>query len=66
MYDVEEISEKIKIGNGEAIEATKQGKVKVKFVHKDKSEVQGILVNVKYAPKLWCNLFSTVSALTHG
>ena len=66
MYDVKEISEKIKIGNGEAIDATKQGKVKVNFVHKDKSEVEGILVNVKYAPKLWCNLFSIVSASTNG
>ena len=66
MFDIEEISEKVKVGNGESIVASKKGKVKVKFIQKDKSETQGILVNVKYAPKLWCNLFSIVSAISQG
>ena len=46
MFDIEEISEKVKVGNGESIVASKKGKVKVKFIQKDKSETQGILVNV--------------------
>ena len=38
MYDVEEISEKMKIGNGEAINATKQAKSKSSSYIKTKTK----------------------------
>ena len=52
MYDIEEVSEKIKICNGEVIRAIKQGKLKVTFIQNDKSEVEAVVTNMKYAPKL--------------
>ena len=38
MYDVKIIKEMIKIGNGVGIEATKVGKIKAKFIQKNRDE----------------------------
>ena len=66
MYDVRVIKEKIKIGNGIGIEATKVGKIKAKFIQKNKEGMTAIMANVKHVPKLWCNLFSIGSAIDQG
>lgn len=67
IYNVKIIKEIIKIGNGLSIEAIKMGNIAAKFIQNSRDEIVGTIVNVKYIPKLWCNLFSIlVSDINQG
>ena len=67
MFEWEPINEKITLGNGAQIVATKQGKKAVTLKQQDGKSIEVILTNVKYVPALApYNLFSITAALDKG
>jgi hypothetical protein len=58
MFDVTIINEQIKIGNGNSMYATKIGKLKRAIIQRNSDTFDVILMDVKYVPDLWVNLFS--------
>ena len=66
MFNTKRISEKITVGNGKTIEATKVGKIKGVIQQQDGTTRNVIFDKVKFVPGLWCKLFSLPHALEQG
>jgi hypothetical protein len=64
--NVKEICDKITVGNGKTMTATKVWDLKCKVIQLDGSSLDVTLYEVKYVPKLWMNLFSLNKALKNG
>ena len=65
LIEAEVIDEKIKIGNGQYMRATKKGKLPCVIQQTDGTETK-CTIEVKVLPDLWCNLFSITAALRKG
>ena len=67
LYECVKIDDNIIIGNGERIQATKMGKLKVEVTLDDGKTRKIVLHNVKYAPQLKpFNLFSLTASMKKG
>lgn len=66
MHDVTEIDEPITIGNGNAMRATKVGKLRRTIHQKDGSAKDTELEECKCVPELKMNSFSVVKSLASG
>ena len=66
LFDVKDIHESIKVGNGDTMMATKVGSLKCRTIQVDGSGIEITLHEVKYVPDLWANLFSVHQALKKG
>jgi len=64
--DVRDISSSIKVGNGEALMATKIGRKHVIVSQADGTTWAAVLEDYKYVPGLYMNLFSITKALANG
>jgi hypothetical protein len=66
MYNMSDIDEKITVGNGNSMAATKVGSLKHRVVQLDGYVLDTTINKVKYAPKLCANLFSIIKAIKNG
>jgi gag-polypeptide of LTR copia-type/Zinc knuckle len=66
LMNVKEICDKITVGNGKTMTATKVGDLKCKVIQLDRSSLDVTLYWVKYVPELWMKLFSLNKALKNG
>jgi len=66
MFDVTDINQEIKIGNGKSIRATKEGKLRVQALQKSGKTLDIVLTKVYFVPGLYCNLFSLTYAIGQG
>jgi hypothetical protein len=66
MFDFEDKSTTIKVGNGKHLSTGKIGKRKGTVIQQDGTEVQLTLKQYKQVPDLWVNLFSVTAALSDG
>jgi Reverse transcriptase (RNA-dependent DNA polymerase) len=66
LFDVKDIHESIKVGNGNTMMASKVGSLKCRTIQVDGSGIDITLHEVKYVPDLWANLFSVHQALKKG
>jgi hypothetical protein len=66
MFDVKNINENIRVGNGDSLTATKIGSLKCRVIQIDGSTFNIILHDVKFVPNLWVNIFSINQALKKG
>jgi hypothetical protein len=66
MFDVRDIDEKIRVGNGNLLVATKIGNLKLDVTQIDGTKFTITLQGVKFVPDLWVNLFSINQALKKG
>jgi hypothetical protein len=66
LFDVKEINESIKVGNGDTMMETKVGCLKCRTIQGDRSDIDINLHEVKYVPDLWANLFSVHQSLKKG
>jgi hypothetical protein len=66
MFDVQVIRSPVKIGNGNALTATKIGKMKRTIIQKNGDTADITLTEVKYVEDLWVNLFSIGKGLQNG
>jgi hypothetical protein len=66
LYDIEETSTKITIGDGKVLTAMKCGKLKLRAKQIDRTTRDLVLTGVSYVPGLWHNLFSISAALKQG
>jgi hypothetical protein len=66
MFDVRDIDEKIRVGNGNLLLATKIGNLKLDVTQIDGTKFTITLQDVKFVPDLWVNLFSINQALKKG
>ena len=64
LYDIEEIEELVKIGDGNIIYTTKIGKLKVLTVLKNGHNMMFVLEKVQYIPGFWVKLFSLTAAMS--
>ena len=66
MYDIEEESTDIRIGDGKYMKGTKTGKIKMNVIQEDGKIIPITLQNVRYVPTACYNLFSITAAMKHG
>ena len=66
MYDCEMINSSVKIGNGKLLKATKIEKKHLTVIQEDGNATDVVLLDCKYVPELWVNLFSITKALKNG
>ncbi len=66
LYDVEDVKELVKIGNGKTVYATKIGKLNVSIALQDGCRVSFTLDKVQYIPGFWVKLFSLTAAIARG
>jgi hypothetical protein len=66
LINVKEICDKIIVGNGKTMTATKVGELKCKVIQLDRSSLDVTFSEVKYVPELWMNLFSLNKVLKNG
>ena len=66
MYDLEEMSGQVIVGNGKGVKITHRGKLDVKIKQKDGSENKMTLQNVKVVPELGHNLISLTTLMMKG
>jgi len=66
MFDARDIDEKIRVGNGDLLVATKIGNLKLDVTQINGTKFTIILQGVKFVPDLWVNLFSINQALKKG
>jgi hypothetical protein len=66
MFDVSNIDEKIRVGNGNLFVATKFGNLKLDVTQINGTKFTITLEGVKFVPNLWVNLFSINQALKKG
>jgi gag-polypeptide of LTR copia-type/Zinc knuckle len=66
MFNISDIDEKITVGNGNSMTATKVGSLKCCVVQLDGSVLDIKINKVKYVPKLCANLFSINKAIKNG
>ena len=65
LLNVTLINEKVKIGNGKEMRATKRGTLPCTIVQTDGTKTN-CSIEVKVLPDLWCNLFSITGAIKKG
>jgi hypothetical protein len=63
---VKDFDEEITVGNGENMNAIKDGSLKFHAIQLNDSSVDVTLKEVKYVPELWVNLFRISKALKNG
>jgi hypothetical protein len=66
LFDVRDISERITVGNGNTMEATKIGSVRCNVEQVNRKTFQVLLQEGKFMTELWVNLFSVKKALKNG
>ena len=66
MFDVKDIEEKITVGNGDSVMATKVGSLKRRVLQIDSSTLEITIKEVKFVPNLCANLFSINKAIKNG
>ena len=66
MFDVKDIEEKITVGNGDSMMATKVGSLKRCVIQLNGSTLDITIHEVKYVPNLCANLFSINKAIKNG
>jgi hypothetical protein len=66
MFNLQDINEKITIGNGEKMLATKVGSLRRRVIQVNGSTLDIVISEVKYLPDLCANLFSMNKALKNG
>ena len=66
MSDIKNSSCQAKIGSGQQMSSTVIGTKHVMAIHKDGTRQELKLVDCRYVPELWVNLFSVNKALTNG
>jgi gag-polypeptide of LTR copia-type len=66
MFDVKHIDEKIRVGNGNLLVATKIGIIKLNVTQVKGTNFTITLQGVKFVPDLWVDLFSINQALKKG
>ena len=66
LFDVKDVSERITVGNGKTMEATKIGSLRCNVEQVNGKTFQVVLQEVKFVPELWVNLFSINKALKNG
>jgi len=66
MFEVREVKESVKIGNGKSLEVKKVGKKRVTIIQKDGRKMDCVLDDYKFVPELWINLFSITKALKNN
>jgi hypothetical protein len=66
MFDVRDIDEKIRVGNGNLLFATKIGNLKLDVTQVNGTNFTITLQGVNFVPDLWVNLFSINQALKKG
>jgi len=65
-FNVKNIKELLKIGDGKLVYAMKVGKLQVFYRAEAKKQVTFILDNVQYIPNFWVNLFSLTVVIAKG
>ena len=66
MFNIQEIDEKITVGNGDSMTATKVGSLKRRVIQLDGSNLDITINEVKFVPDLCANLFSINKAIKNG
>jgi len=66
LYDVRNIREPVKIGDGNLVYATKVGKSRITYAKNSKEQEDFVLENVQYIPDLWVKLFSITAIMSKG
>jgi hypothetical protein len=66
MFNILDIDEKITVGNGEKMVATKVGSLRRRVIQVDGSTLDIVINDVKFLPELCANLFSVNKALKNG
>jgi hypothetical protein len=66
MFDIQGINEKVTVGNGEKMVATKVGNLRCCVIQVDGSTLDIVINDVKFLPELCANLFSVNKALKNG
>jgi len=66
LYDICEVKELVKSGNGRTVYATEMRKLNVSIGLKDGHHVPFMLNNVQFIPGFWINLFSLRAAIVKG
>ena len=66
MSDIKNSPCQVKIGSGQQMSSTVIGTKHVMAIHKDGTRQELKLVDCRYVPELWVNLFSVNKALTNG
>jgi hypothetical protein len=66
MFNLQDINEKITIGNGEKMLATKVGSLRRCVIQVDGTTLDIVISEVKYLPDLCANLFGMNKALKNG
>jgi hypothetical protein len=66
MFNLKDIDEKITVGNGKKMLATKVGSLRRRVIQVDGSTLDIVTSEVKYLPDLCANIFSTNKVLKNG
>jgi hypothetical protein len=66
MFNILDIDEKVTVGNGEKMVATKVGSLRRRVIQVDGSTLGIVINDVKFLPELCANLFSVNKALENG
>jgi hypothetical protein len=65
-FNILDIDEKVTVGNGEKMVATKVGSLRRHVIQVDGSNLDIVINDVKFLPELCANLFSVNKALKNG
>ena len=66
MFDVKQIQENIRIGDGTLMQTVAIGSKRVFVIQKDGDSIDVTLKKVKFVPNMWTSLFSITAAISHG
>jgi hypothetical protein len=66
MFNIQDIDEKVTVGNGEKMVATKVGSLRRHVIQVNGSTLDIVINDVKFLPELCANLFSVIKALKNG
>jgi hypothetical protein len=66
MFNIQGINEKVTVGNGEKMVATKVGSLRRRVIQVDGSTLYIVINDIKFLPELCANLFSVNKALKNG
>jgi hypothetical protein len=66
MFNIQDINEKVTVGNGEKMVATKFGSLRRHVIQVDGLSLDIVINDVKFLPELCANLFSVNKALKNG
>jgi hypothetical protein len=66
MFNIQDIDEKVTVGNGEKMVATKVGSLRCRVIQVDGSTLDIVINDVKFLPELCANLFSVNKVLKNG